>query len=248
MILTQPGDVIAIDELTYFSIHQAVERLGLKAVSIPVTANGMNLDFLRKAITTALMTAFFVVLWLAESIDFQKMLNNIVLKRKHTSVKAFRKIEKDLITFIKVKFFISLGTGVFTGLCCVFFDVSFPIFWGLFVFIINFVQMVGSILAVILLSIFAFVEIASGGTLLFFIACISGVQVVFGSILEPIFMGKSFSLNVIIILVMLMLWGFVWGVPGLIMAIPITVFIKIILEQFSSTKNIAKLLSSNIQD
>ena len=38
MILTQPGDVIAIDELTYFSIHQAVERLGLKAVSIPVTA------------------------------------------------------------------------------------------------------------------------------------------------------------------------------------------------------------------
>jgi len=42
---------------------------------------------------------------------------------------------------------------------------------------------------------------------------------------------------------MLMLWGFLWGVPGLIMAIPITVFLKIMLEQFESTKVIASLLS-----
>lgn len=50
MILTQPSDVIAIDELTYFSIHQAVERLGLKAVSIPVTSRGLDISFLKKAI------------------------------------------------------------------------------------------------------------------------------------------------------------------------------------------------------
>ncbi len=50
MILTKPGDVIAIDQLTYFSIHQAVERLGLKAVAIPVTDDGLDIDFLKKAI------------------------------------------------------------------------------------------------------------------------------------------------------------------------------------------------------
>ena len=44
---------------------------------------------------------------------------------------------------------------------------------------------------------------------------------------------------------MLMFWGFLWGIPGLIMAIPITVFIKIILEQFPNTKVIASLLSGN---
>jgi predicted PurR-regulated permease PerM len=58
-------------------------------------------------------------------------------------------------------------------------------------------------------------------------------------------MGKSFSINIIAVLVMLMFWGFLWGIPGLIMAIPITVFIKIILEQFESTKIIASLLSGN---
>ena len=206
---------------------------------------GSTFGFLRKFLTTILMTAFFVVLWLAESINVHKLLNNTILKQRYTSIKAFMKIEKDLIKFIKVKFLVSALTGLFTGLMCVFFDISFPIFWGLFAFAINFIQMVGSFISVILLSIFAFVELDPTSTLFFFIVSISMVQVVFGAILEPIFMGKSFSINIIAVLVMLMLWGFLWGIPGLIMAIPITVFIKIILEQFPSTKVIASLLSGD---
>jgi predicted PurR-regulated permease PerM len=138
---------------------------------------------------------------------------------------------------------VSLGTGIGIGLACVYFDVSFPIFWGLFAFIINFVQMIGSFISVIALAIFAFVEIQLMGTLFFFILSITMVQVIFGAILEPIFMGKSFSINIITVLVMLMFWGFIWGIPGMIMSIPITVFIKIILEQFPNTKVIASLLS-----
>ena len=206
---------------------------------------GSTVNFLRKSLTMVLMTAFFVVLFLAESINMHKVLNNTILKQKYASVKAFMKIEKDLITFIKVKFFVSLLTGVGTGLACLLFDVSFPIFWGLFAFIINFVQMVGSFISVILLSIFAFVELDPTSTLFFFIVAITGVQVLFGGVLEPIFMGKSFSINIITVLVMLMFWGFLWGIPGLIMAIPITVFIKIILEQFPSTRRIAGLLSGS---
>jgi len=206
---------------------------------------GSTVDFLRKFVTSILMIVFFTVLWLAESINMQKVLNDTILKRRHTSVKAFMRIEKDLITFIKVKFAVSALTGIFTGLACVFFDVSFPIFWGLFAFLINFVQMVGSFISVILLTIFAFVELESSSILFFFFLSITGVQVLFGAILEPVFMGKSFSINVIAVLIMLMLWGFIWGIPGLIMAIPITVFVKIILEQFPGTKVIASLLSGS---
>ena len=206
---------------------------------------GSVVGFVGNFLSMSLTTAFFTVLWLAESINVQKLLNVTILKQKHTSVKTFLKIENDLIKFIKVKFLVSLGTGIFTGLACVYFDVSFPIFWGLFAFIINFIQIVGSFITVMLLSIIAFVELSATGTLLFFIITISGVQVLFGAILEPIFMGKSFSINVIAVLVMLMFWGFLWGIPGLIMAIPITVFFKIILEQFSGTEVIVSLLSGN---
>lgn len=201
--------------------------------------------FVGSFLSMTLTTAFFTVLWLAESINVQKLLNVTILKQKHTSVKTFLKIENDLIKFIKVKFLVSLGTGIGIGLACVFFDVSFPIFWGLFAFVINFVQMIGSFISVIALAIFAFVEIQLMGTLFFFVLSITMVQVIFGAILEPIFMGKSFSINIITVLVMLMFWGFIWGIPGMIMSIPITVFIKIILEQFPNTKVIASLLSGN---
>lgn len=194
-------------------------------------------------LSMSLTTAFFTVLWLAESINVQKFMNATLLKQKHTSVKTFLKIENDLIKFIKVKFLVSLGTGIGIGLACVYFDVSFPIFWGLFAFVINFVQMIGSFISVIALAIFAFVEIQLMGTLFFFVLSITMVQVIFGAILEPIFMGKSFSINIIAVLVMLMFWGYIWGIPGMIMSIPITVFIKIILEQFPNTRVIASLLS-----
>ncbi|MCX7550629.1 AI-2E family transporter [Xanthomarina sp. F2636L] len=206
---------------------------------------GNTINFIQRTLTMTLMTIFFVVLWLAESINIQKVLHSTILKQRHTSLKTFLKIEKDLIKFIKVKFFVSLATGIGTGLACLFFDVSFPIFWGLFAFIINFVQMVGSVITVVMLSLFAFIELDPSSTLAFFIVSITGVQVLFGSILEPIFMGKSFSLNVITVLVMLMFWGFLWGVPGLIMAIPITVFIKIILDQFPDTKVLSDILSGD---
>jgi predicted PurR-regulated permease PerM len=204
---------------------------------------GYTIEFIRKTLTMTLMTAFFVVLWLAESINFEKLLNTTILKRKFASVRTFIKIENELIKFTIVKIAVSLLTGIGTGLACVFFDINFPIFWGLFAFAINFVQMVGSFICVILLSIFAFVQLEPSSFLLFFIITITGVQVLFGGVLEPILMGKSFSINIITILVMLMLWGYIWGIAGLIMAIPLTVFIKIILEQYPSTKIFASFLS-----
>ncbi len=206
---------------------------------------GSTLSLIGNTISMLLMTAFFVVLWLAESLNFYKVLSGAIFKQKYASVKTFMKIENDLITFVKVKFFVSAFTGIGFGLSCYFFDVSFPIFWGLFAFLLNFVQMIGSVVSVILLALFAFVELDPTTILLFFILTITLVQVLFGSILEPIFMGKSFSINVIAILVSLMLWGYIWGVPGLIMSIPITVFLKIIFEQFPQTKLFSTILSGN---
>ncbi len=206
---------------------------------------GTTIDFVTGTITMALMTTFFVILLLAESINFQKLLNDTVFKQKYASVKTFMKIEKDVIKFIKVKFIISFFTGLGFSLACVFFDVSFPIFWGLFAFAINFVQMIGSVISVILLSLFAFVELDPTGMLLFFILTITAIQTLMGGVLEPIFMGKSFSINIIAILVMLMFWGYLWGVPGLILSIPITVFIKIVLEQSPKTKVIASFIAGS---
>lgn len=227
-----------------------VERLGEESAishylqEFNIMSNmGSTFNIVKSTISMTLTSAFFVVLLLSESINFEKILNSTIFKHKHSSVRTFMKVENDIIKFVKVKFVISLLTGVGFSLTCVFFGVSFPIFWGLFAFLINFVQMIGSIISVVLLALFALVELDPTGTLVFFIIAIAGVQVLMGSIIEPVFMGKVFSINVITILIMLMFWGYIWGVPGLIMSIPITVFIKIILEQFPNTRGIAAFMS-----
>ncbi|HCY45546.1 MAG TPA: AI-2E family transporter [Flavobacteriales bacterium] len=204
---------------------------------------GNTLDFIGDTLTMALMTIFFGVLLLMDSFNFERVLTKAIFKSKSMSIRTFLKIEKDIARFLIVKFLVSFGTGVGFSIACYSFDVSFPIFWGVFAFLINFVQMVGSVISVVLLSIFAFVEIEAYTVLLAFSLIITGVQVLFGAVLEPIFMGKTFSLNVVTVLVMLMLWGFIWGVPGLIMAIPITVILKIILEQIPSTRMMAEMMS-----
>lgn len=204
---------------------------------------GSTFNFISGTLSMTLTTVFFVILLLSGSVNVQQLLNTTIFKREFSSVKTFMQVEKDLIRFVKVKFFISLLTGIGFGLACVFFGISFPIFWGLFAFLINFVQMVGSVISVVLLSLFAFIEVEPSGLLLFFILTITAIQVILGGVLEPIFMGKTFSLNVITILIMLMLWGYIWGVPGLILSIPITVIVKIIFEQFPGTRMVAKLMA-----
>lgn len=204
---------------------------------------GSTIDFIGDTLTMTLMTLFFVILLVAESINFQKLLNQTILKQKFSSVRVFMKIESDLIKFIIVKFFISLFTGLGIALACFIFGIDFPVLWGLIAFLLNFIQMVGSVVSVVVTALFALVELDATGTWFLFVLFLTGVQVLFGSIIEPVFMGKSFSINVVTILIMLMFWGFLWGVPGLIMSIPLTVFLKIIFEQYSSTRVIATLMA-----
>lgn len=204
---------------------------------------GKILGFANRTITMILMTLFFVVLLLAGSVNLQVIMKDILFRQEFASIKTFIIIEKDIYKFLIVKFLMSLFTGIGFSLACYLFDVSFPIFWGVFAFAINFVQMIGSVIAVIVITLFAFVEIESPTTLFLFFSVVGGTEILFGAILEPIFMGKTFSINVIAILVMLMFWGYLWGVPGMIMSIPITVLLKIILERFPRTQRIAKLLA-----
>ncbi|MGB0932780.1 MAG: AI-2E family transporter [Lishizhenia sp.] len=256
-IIASQDEVMAKAEVKLQTLFTSVEeRFSLEegeaksSIISMITGNsngqvGNTLNLIKGLVSTLLMTLFFILLLVADSINIEKALNSIIFKRPHLSVKIFRTIEKDIIKFAKVKFIISLLTGVGFTISCLAFDVSFPIFWGLFAFLINFVQTIGSVISVVLCAIFAFVEINSPGALIFFTICITMTQVIMGGILEPVFMGKTFSINVITILVMLMLWGYIWGVPGLIMSIPITVILRIIFDQFPRTQIISKLMAGS---
>jgi predicted PurR-regulated permease PerM len=190
-----------------------------------------------------LIALFFIILLLAGSVNIQKLMEDTIFKSRHSSIRTFIFIERSIVKFLIVKFLISLSVGILFSVACYLFDIKFPVFWGLLAFGLHFIQMVGSIASTALLAIFSIAQLEQTGSLVAFIIIIIGIQVLFGSILEPIFMGKTFSINTITILVMLMFWGFLWGVPGLILAVPITVVLKTVFEQFHRTQIIAKIMS-----
>lgn len=201
------------------------------------------IGFANSILSKLLMVIFFLLLLLGGSINVQKLLEKTIFKTRIPSMRAFVTLEKSIFKFIFVKTVISIATGISVGLACVFFDIKFPVFWGLIAFSFNYIQMVGSIFITLALTVFAVAQLDVTPTLLAFSLTLTGIQILFGSVLEPIFMGKTFSINTITILIMLMLWGFLWGIPGLILAVPITVVVKTILEQFPRTETLAKLMS-----
>ena len=204
---------------------------------------GETITILQQTTSLLLMTLFFLVLLLAGSLNLETMLGETLFSNKIKSVRTYMVIEKSIARFLKVKFFMSLFTGIGFSLIAWVAGLSFPLFWGLLAFALNFVQMIGSIVSTAMAIIYAFIEINQPHTVLILAIGFTMVQVIFGSVIEPILMGKSFKINIIAILVMLMFWGYLWGVPGLVVSIPMTVLIKTLLEQFQGTQKIAKLMS-----
>jgi AI-2 transport protein TqsA len=218
--------------------------LSSEKVNSAIMSNiGQGINIMQQTLVMLLMTLFFLVLLLAGSINFKTHLLDYVFNNQMKSIRTFMRIEKSIVKFLVVKFLMSFFTGVGFSLVCFYFDISFPIFWGFFAFLINFVQMIGSIISTVFAAMFTFIEIDNTGVVLTASLLFALTQVIFGSILEPILMGKSFSINVVMVLVMLMLWGFVWGIPGLILSIPLSVLIKTVMEQFDRTKPLARLMS-----
>lgn len=188
------------------------------------------------------MTIFFLAIFLTGAHLFEKFLNRVT-NHNEDSIHVFREIKDSLNGYIKVKFITSLLTGIGFGIVAASFGVKFALFWGFTAFLLNFVQLLGSFFITTVLIFFGFVEIQNTGNFLLFSALLIGLQVGIGGILEPILLGKSFQINTIAVLLSLAIWGFIFGVVGLILAIPITVFLKMILERIPATESLARLLT-----
>jgi predicted PurR-regulated permease PerM len=154
-----------------------------------------------------------------------------------------RNINRQITQYFIVKTLISVGTGALTGLACAILGIKFAALWGFLAFLLNYIPYVGSIVAVILpilLSILqfphSFKPFATGGVLI-------GIQLFMGNYLDPEMMGNRFNLSPIVIIFSLFFWGYVWGIVGTFLAVPITATIKIIISNIEPLKPVAVLMS-----
>ncbi|MBZ0181153.1 MAG: AI-2E family transporter [Melioribacteraceae bacterium] len=155
--------------------------------------------------------------------------------------KTFKDIIEQVQRYIVTKFLISLTTGVFVGFTLWLFDVRFFVLWGFITFILNFIPNIGSVIAVVLPTLMALVQYESFGYALLVMIVIAVIQNIIGNILEPKIFGDRLGLNPIVILISLLVWGYIWGIVGMILSVPLTAIIKLVISN-SNSKNL-KFLS-----
>jgi predicted PurR-regulated permease PerM len=169
------------------------------------------------------------------------MIENKMLEGKIRHI--IHNIDLKIQRYIWVKTTISALAGVATWLILTAVKEDFAGFWALMAFVLHFIPYVGALAAIILPSIVALIQFGSLGTFFFVTASLSAALLTIGNILDPRLLGDSLNLSPIGIILSLAMWGMIWGVPGMFLAIPILAIIVIVLSQFEATRPIAVLLS-----
>ena len=154
-------------------------------------------------------------------------------------------IIRQVTRYMSVKFFISLLTGLIVLGGAFGVGMDFPVLWGFLAFILNFIPNFGSILSSGLTSVFALVQFWPRPAPVIFIAVLMlGVNFILGNFLEPRIQGKNLGLSPFVIIVSLSFWGWLWGFTGLLVAVPMTVILKIICENVSILQPVSVLMGN----
>lgn len=135
---------------------------------------------------------------------------------------------------------------------------DFPVLWGLVAFALNYVPTIGSVIASVPALILAVIQpgdevlistATDTGLLIDWgrviaVACLYvAANVIFGNFVEPMLMGRKLGLSTVVITLSLIFWGWVWGPIGMLLSVPLTMVVKIMLENTTDLRWVAVLLS-----
>lgn len=164
------------------------------------------------------------------------------LLREKQLAETFNTITDQIQRYIIAKFGLNLIAGIITSVALSITGLDFPIVWGLFVFLFNFIPTIGSAAALVLPVLFALVQFDSTSSAFLIAIVMAVIQTLAFNLAEPMIIGRRLNLNPLLILLSVLIWGYIWGIVGMLIAVPITAIIKIILS--NSKSNYLKFLSN----
>lgn len=146
--------------------------------------------------------------------------------------------------YVAVKTFVSLLVAGSSMLVLWAFGVDFFVMWGILTFVANFIPYIGSLVVATLPVVLAFLQFDNPWRAISVAVLLVVVQQVCGYYLEPRLTGRRLGVSPLMILLALAFWGWLWGVTGMILAVPLVVMVKIILENIEPTRPLAVMISN----
>jgi len=201
-----------------------------------------TLSGLGGVLTNAFLILLTVTFILLEASSFPTKLRAI-LGSSNSSMASVEKVINNVQRYMARKTLISLGTGIVIAVWLAIVGVDYPLLWGLLAFVLNYVPNIGSIIAAIPAVLLALVQLGVKSALLAALAFVV-VNIVFGYLIEPRYMGRGMGLSTLIVFLSLVFWGWVLGPIGMLLSVPLTMTVKIALESNEDTRWLAILLGS----
>jgi predicted PurR-regulated permease PerM len=165
------------------------------------------------------------------------------LDDKKRAVAMVRDVEAHISRYLLTITAINIGLGIAVGTTVHFLGLRNPIMWGVMVALLNYVPYLGALTGIICMTLGAVLSFDSLGYAMIFPASYLLLAILEGNFITPFILGKSLTLNPVLILVSLAFWGWMWGISGMILAVPILATFKIFCDHFEPMAPIAEFLS-----
>ena len=208
---------------------------------------GNTLASFGNVMTNAFMILLTVVFILAEEVGFSEKLqaarHHGAPSVKDNTNEGLARFAESVHSYLGIKSLLSLLTGILVIVWLWILGVDYPIMWGLIAFLLNFIPTVGSIIAAVPAVLLALIQLGPFPAGLVAIGYVV-VNVVVGNILEPRWMGKGLNLSPLVVFLSLVFWGWVLGPVGMLLSIPLTIMVKIALENDDDTRWIGVMLGA----
>jgi predicted PurR-regulated permease PerM len=227
----------------YTDSEQSVERIG--DLINPGWAMGLAATFLnavRDIMTNTLLIVFTMIFILLEASSFPTKIN-AAFGDTADSLDRARQFLDDLGRYLGIKTLVSIVTGLLVWLLTWWLVLDFPKLWGMLAFLLNYIPTLGSIVAAVPAVLLALVQLGVGeatATAIGFMA----VNIAFGNFIEPRLMGYGVGISPLVIFVGLIFWGWVFGPVGMLLSVPLSMTLKLALENDERTRWVAVFIGS----
>jgi predicted PurR-regulated permease PerM len=230
----------AVDRLTHLGEGEKKQQVEVKKATIGETLLGPTQEFLVGA-----GLVFILLFFLLASGDlFLRKLVAVLpsFQDKKVAVEISRQIEQDISGYLFAITIINVCFGVAVGGCMYLLGLPNPLLWGVMAGLLHFIPFLGAIIGISIVTMVAVVTFDSLETIALVPATYLGLNLLEGYLILPLVMGHRLLLNPVVLFLWLIFWGWLWGVPGALMAVPLLAILKIICDHVEGLAPIAEFL------
>jgi predicted PurR-regulated permease PerM len=198
-------------------------------------------DFLAAAVTTFILLFFLLA---SDGLFLRKLIKVIPrLEDKRRTVEIAREIEGSISRYLGTVTLINLGLGAVVAMATWMLDLPNPLLWGTMVACLHFVPYLGAIVGLTAMTLASVLSFDSLGWAMLSPGIYLALAIIEGNFITPFVLGRSLTLNPIVVLIGLIFWGWIWGILGTVLAVPILATFKILCNHIKPLDGVGAFLS-----